>query len=292
MGVVFFLGFLIVLFFVGLACLFLFLAFLLLGLIGGHKRKKMYFFLIPAGIFFLLGAAGTIAPFPFFAGVKQMNTETVPTIGKYIDQDVYQSSTFSVDGTTYDALSGYHSLLGVEGHKDVTYTYFCTYRSWFFFLHLNSGYYYRLEDPSLDYSLVTDDRNSVFTKREDYDRVLRLYRDGPTHWWSSRSGKKLNAEAEKVDMEAVKQSQSVALSYADYGEKMIDLTFISDDGYVRKDYIRVFKASDEMYYLRLNWLANAQGAIDQIESVKLPSAFQDALKLDETYVSVSSGSLL
>jgi hypothetical protein len=277
MGAVFFVGFLLVLFFIGLFLLTGFLAFFLVGLLGGRKHKKMRFFYIPAGILFLLGGFCTASPFIFLGFVKKMNEETTPLIGHYIDQDTYQDQTFSVDGVTYD-LMPYRPIFGNEKNN---FEPFCTYRSWFFFMHMNTGYYYRLVNDKLDYVLVTSYHDTLFTKHEDRDRVYQYYKDGVAHWTSSRTGTALGAEADAVDFESFRKNDSLFLPYAEADNSIFFLQNISEDGYVEKDFAQVFPASDGFYYLKIAW-DYTDGALTQVEALKLPDSFQVALKNEES----------
>ena len=81
---------------------------------------------------------------------------------------------------------------------------------------MNSGYYYQCVDTSLDYTLVTDIAdNALFSKKEDVERVAAFYKASPAHWWSHRTGEKLDAATEAVDMEAFKKQEKSILPYDD-----------------------------------------------------------------------------
>ena len=72
MGAVFFVVFLFILVGIGILLLGIFIVLLLLGLIGGRKHQKMYWFLLPAGICGLLGALCTSSLFLYVGALKAM----------------------------------------------------------------------------------------------------------------------------------------------------------------------------------------------------------------------------
>lgn len=278
MGAVFFIVFLFILVGIGILLLGLAIAFLLLGLIGGHKHKKMYWFLLPAGIVGLIGTLCSSSLFIYVGALKAMNNQTTPTVGRVIDQRQHQSESFSVDGVSYQVIPSYHALFAVGGKGEA----FCTYQSLFIFTYMNSGYYYRCVDASLDYALVTDmNSDGLFTKKEDVDRVAAHYQASSAHWWSNRTGQKLDEATEAVDMEALRKQEKSVLPYDDSEGTYMAITLVSEDSYVQKDYASVFKYTDSSYYLRGDWVYGELG-ITGVEAIKLPEVFQKALAEDAT----------
>ena len=278
MGAVFFVVFLFILLGIGIVLLAIAIVFLLLGLIGGHKHKKMHWFLLPAGIVGLIGVLCTSSLFIYVGALKAMNNQTTPTIGHVIDQRQHQSESFSVDGISYQVVPSYHALFNAGGKGEA----FCTYQSFFIFTYMNSGYYYRCVDASLDYTLVTDmNSDGLFTRKEEVDQVAAFYKTAPAHWWSSRTGEKLDAATEAVDMEALRKQEKSVLPYDDSQGTYMAITLVSEDSYVQKDYASVFKYTDSSYYLKGDWVYGELG-ITGVEAIKLPEVFQKALAEDAT----------
>lgn len=151
-------------------------------------------------------------------------------------------------------------------------------------MHMNTGYYYRLVSDKLDYVLVTSYQNTLFTKREDRERVYQHYKDGIAHWTSSRTGTALGSEADAVDFESFRKNDPVYLPYAEADNSIFFLQYISEDGYVEKDAAQVFPASDGFYYLKVSW-GYTDGTLTEVEAIKLPDPFQVALKNEESSLS-------
>jgi len=278
MGAVFLVVFLFILVGIGILLLGLAIAFLLLGLIGGHKHKKMHWFLLPAGIVGLIGVLCTSSLFIYVGALKAKNNQTTPTVGHVIDQKKFQSESFSVDGVSYQAVPSYHALFAAKGKGEA----FCTYQSLFIYAYMNSGYYYRCADTSLSYTLVTDMADdALFTKKEEVDRVAAFYQACPAHWWSSRTSQPLDSSTEAVDMDALRKQGKSILPYDDSQGTYMAITLVSEDSYVQKDYASVFKYSDSSYYLKGDWVYGELG-ITGVEAIKLPAVFQKALALDAT----------
>jgi hypothetical protein len=288
MGAVFFVVFLFILLGIGLILLGIFIVFLLLGLIGGHKHKKMYWFLLPAGICGLIGTLCTSSLFIYVGALKAMNNQDHPNDWSCDrSKEVSNPRASPSIGVSYQVIPSYHALFHDKGKGEA----FCTYQSLFIYAYMNSGYYYRCTDTSLSYTLVTDMADdALFTKKEEVDQVASFYKAAPAHWWSSRTSQPLDSSTEAVDMDTLRKQEKVVLPYDDSEGNYMAITLVSEDGYVQKDYASVFKYTDASYYLKCDWVYGELG-ITGVEAIKLPEAFQKALALDATKEPSSGKSL-